>query len=90
MTCLAECKPGDREAQGALLRREGLYSSLISAWREQRDKGALKTLGRSAGAQPPSRREKGATLLRRQNEVLSEENGHGQACHRDPGTRQVR
>ena len=26
---------------GALLRREGLYSSLLSRWREQRDAGAL-------------------------------------------------
>ncbi|KAA0236132.1 MAG: transposase [Actinobacteria bacterium] len=26
------------------MRREGLYSSLISAWREQRDKGALEAM----------------------------------------------
>jgi transposase-like protein len=26
---------------GALLRREGLYSSLLSTWRQQREKGAL-------------------------------------------------
>lgn len=31
-------KPGE---VGALLRREGLYSSLLSAWRRQRDAGAL-------------------------------------------------
>ena len=30
--------------RGALLRREGLYSSLISAWREQRDQGALEAM----------------------------------------------
>lgn len=29
---------------GALLRREGLYSSLISKWREQCDRGSLKGL----------------------------------------------
>jgi transposase-like protein len=29
---------------GALLRREGLYSSLLSAWRRQRDEGALEGL----------------------------------------------
>jgi transposase len=29
---------------GALLRREGLYSSLISKWREQRDLGSLEGL----------------------------------------------
>lgn len=28
---------------GALLRREGLYSSLLSAWRRQRDAGELST-----------------------------------------------
>jgi transposase-like protein len=29
---------------GALLRREGLYSSLISKWREQRNRGSLEGL----------------------------------------------
>lgn len=29
---------------GALLRREGLYSSLLTAWRRQRDEGALAGL----------------------------------------------
>ena len=29
---------------GALLRREGLYSSLLTAWRRQRDEGALEGL----------------------------------------------
>ena len=31
----------DREGKGALLRREGLYSSRISEWRKQRDHGVL-------------------------------------------------
>jgi transposase-like protein len=30
---------------GAVLRREGLYSSLISKWREQREQGSLNGLG---------------------------------------------
>ena len=34
-------KPGEI---GALLRREGLYSSLLGKWREQRDPGALGAL----------------------------------------------
>lgn len=34
-------KPGEL---GALLRREGLYSSLLSIWRKQRDRGALNGL----------------------------------------------
>lgn len=36
---LDECK-GSGEA-GAILRREGLYSSLVSKWREQRKRGYL-------------------------------------------------
>lgn len=30
---------------GAIIRREGLYSSLISKWREQREQGSLNGLG---------------------------------------------
>jgi hypothetical protein len=37
---LAEYDTLGRLERGALLRREGLYSSLITSWREQRDKGA--------------------------------------------------
>lgn len=43
---LAEYESLDRAGKGALLRREGLYTSLISAWREQRDQGALEALGK--------------------------------------------
>jgi transposase-like protein len=43
---------------GALLRREGLYSSLLSAWRQQRDQGTLagltpKRRGRKANPDAP-------------------------------------
>ena len=35
---------------GAILRREGLYSSLIAEWRKQRDRGALEAMaGRRSG-----------------------------------------
>ena len=45
------CKrPGET---GALLRREGLYSSHLSAWRKQRDQGALTALGRRRGRRRP-------------------------------------
>ncbi len=37
---------------GALLRREGLYSSLLSKWRQQREKGQLEALGKKRGRQP--------------------------------------
>ena len=38
----------DKAGKGALLRREGLYTSLVSEWRKQRDRGALKALGQGA------------------------------------------
>ena len=49
---LAEYDGLDREGKGAVLRREGLYSSLISEWRKQRDKGALEALKTKSGRQP--------------------------------------
>jgi transposase-like protein len=36
-------------AIGALLRREGLYSSHLSVWRRERESGALEALGRGRG-----------------------------------------
>jgi transposase-like protein len=35
---------GQRGDVGEICRREGLYSSLITSWREQRDRGALEGL----------------------------------------------
>lgn len=35
---------GSKAERGEIMRREGLYSSLISAWRDQRDKGALEAM----------------------------------------------
>ena len=49
---LAEYDGLDRDGRGALMRREGLYSSLISEWRKQRDKGALQALGKTRGRPP--------------------------------------
>src|SRR5450756_1118728 len=48
---------------GALLRREGLYSSHLSTWRGQREEGVLEALSRPRGrkpAGPPRRGERGA------------------------------
>lgn len=39
----------ERSGKGALLRREGLYSSLISEWRKQRDQGALAAFSPKRG-----------------------------------------
>lgn len=49
---LSEYDAADREGRGALMRREGLYSSLLSEWRKQRDKGALEALGKTRGRPP--------------------------------------
>jgi len=38
---------------GALLRREGLYTSHLSAWRRQRDEGALRALAQPRGRRKP-------------------------------------
>ena len=46
---LAEYESLGKSDKGALLRREGIYSSLISAWRQQRDQGALRALAKPAG-----------------------------------------
>src|SRR5664279_4092552 len=48
-TILAEYDALDRSDRGALLRRAGLYSSLITTWRRHRDQGAEEALARPAG-----------------------------------------
>ena len=45
MKVLAELDAAESKAErGGIMRREGLYSSLISAWRDQRDQGALEAM----------------------------------------------
>jgi len=70
---LAEYEAADRAGKGALLRREGLYSSLISAWRDQRDSGALQALARSSGPAPADPAQREAARLRKENERLASE-----------------
>ena len=53
---------------GALLRREGLYSSHLVAWRKQRDEGALKALARARGRKKPNPLEGENAKLRRRAE----------------------
>jgi transposase-like protein len=56
---------------GALLRREGLYSSHLATWRRQRDEGALAGLAprrRGRPAESPEAAE--SARLRRENEQL--------------------
>jgi transposase-like protein len=68
---LTEYDALDRSARGALLRREGLYSSLISTWRQQRDLGAHEALGRPAGRRPADPRDREIARLKRENERLA-------------------
>src|SRR3954466_12150530 len=53
---------------GALLRREGLYTSHLTAWRKQRDAGALAGLDRKRGRKPADRRDAENAALRRRLE----------------------
>jgi transposase-like protein len=60
----------DKAGKGALLRREGLYTSLISAWRQQRDQGVRAALAKPAGRPPADARDRESARLRRENERL--------------------
>ena len=53
---------------GALLRREGLYTSHLTYWRKQRDAGALRELGRPRGRKPADRRDRQLAELERRLE----------------------
>jgi transposase len=58
-------KPGEI---GALLRREGLYSSLLTEWRRARDSGALQALERPRGRPKADPRDAQMAALRRRAE----------------------
>ena len=61
------CAPG---TLGALLRREGIYSSLLAAWRAQRDRGEL-----NAGAlRKRTAIKRDESELKRRNAELEREN----------------
>ena len=70
---LEEYEGLDKAGKGALLRREGLYTSLISEWRKQRDRGALAALAKPAGRQPADPRDQQVARLRKENERLQAE-----------------
>lgn len=58
---------------GALLRREGLYSSLISDWRQQRDTGSLEALRPKKRGPKPNPEAKRVAKLERENARLRRE-----------------
>jgi transposase len=75
------CKgPGDI---GALLRREGLYSSHLAVWRQARDRGELapgaKARRRGPSATAPDPRDKRIAELERQNAKLTTRAEHAEA-----------
>jgi transposase-like protein len=66
------CAPGEL---GALLRREGLYSSNLTSWRRQRAKGELAALSakpRGRKVKPNDARTKRIIELERKNQQLLE------------------
>jgi transposase len=70
---LAEYEELDKAGKGALLRREGLYTSLIAAWRAQRDQGALAALAKPAGRPQADPRDRENVKLRKEVERLQAE-----------------
>ena len=68
---LAELDAADSKSErGAIMRREGLYSSLISAWRDQRDQGALEAMrARKPGPKTDPVRVENARLRARVTEL---------------------
>ena len=72
---LGEYEQLDKQGKGALLRREGLYTSLISEWRKQRDKGALAALGQAKrrGRPPTDPLQRELTRLAAENARLRDQ-----------------
>jgi transposase-like protein len=59
--------------KGAILRREGLYSSHIVEWRRARDSGALAGLGRPRGRPAADPRDAQISRLQKENQQLGQE-----------------
>jgi transposase-like protein len=55
---------------GALLRREGIYSSYLADWRREREKGKLPGLRSQQRGRPRNEQATEATRLRQENERL--------------------
>ena len=67
LAVLAQIDAAEPGGIGAILRREGLYSSHLVDWRRARDRGALEALARPRGRPKPD-------PLARENERLQREN----------------
>jgi transposase len=72
---LDEYEALDKAGKGSLLRREGLYTSLIGAWKKQRDQAVREALARPAGRPPADTRDKELARLRQRVDHLEGELG---------------
>ena len=70
---LAEYDSLDRDGKGKLLQREGLYTSLLSQWRKQRDRGAQSALDGRPGRPRVGPNEREIARLRARAERLEAE-----------------
>jgi len=61
-----QCGPGEL---GALLRRHGLYSSLLSTWRRERDLGARERLSKKRGRKAADRNPLSPRVAQLEHEV---------------------
>lgn len=71
-----ECQ--EKGEVGSLLRREGLYSSLVSKWREQRERGSLAGLSGQKRGPKVDPQAKEVERLQRENKRLREELEHAE------------
>jgi transposase len=62
-----------RNERGAFLRREGIYSSNITEWRHQRDRGALQALAKPAGRPAADPKDGEVAAPRKENDRLHRE-----------------
>ena len=70
---LAEYDALDRDGKGRLLQREDLYTSLLSQWRKQRDRGARSALNGRPGRPRADSAEREIARLRARAEQLEAE-----------------
>ena len=69
---LAQIDAAEPGGIGAVLRREGLYSSHLVDWRRARDRGALEALARPSGRPRPNPLAREVDRLTRQNTRLEQ------------------
>ncbi len=66
----------ERGEVGRILRREALYSSLITSWRRQRNEGALEAMNQKKRGPKSDKMASENQRLRQENAKLEERLGH--------------